>query len=211
MDNQEMTLCSLDGKKYVDIKRAVVGDGDPRNVFNFGCLYLMPVADDKSKMYEFGDNILFIVSSDHVDRMDEINSIAEVKLPLFVKVMDDGKANIKTDEFYGSVLAGYIFTTKDTTLMYFNDREICSLKEQRDMLQKEVRDYNNFLSGNVWSYTLHEITSHKVGDFNQEKDIVIENRLGVLGDFAIDRILENIGAKDWIIESQEIEEESLGR
>ena len=222
MDNQEMTLRSPNGKQYVDIKRDENFSSNPRNDETIGYVYIKPLLDSRMDVYQFADegisDIIKIFddrdcnafsdeeleAGEHILFMDEINRTAMVKLPIFIKVKEYGEAEIKTDQFYGSVLCGYIFTTEESVLKYEDENDArFSLEEQKKMLHQEVRDYNNFLSGNVWSYTLHDVIPDDAGDYSRQNDSIF----GIFGDYAIDTILADLDAKDWVIESQENERE----
>ena len=219
MDNQEMILRSPDGKQRVEIERI---DGsldsrfdprmyDPRDEVNLGHLYIKTLFDSKGEPNELGDDYAkFVKAGNHLALfLFEIDKIALVKLPIFAQLLDDGKAVIKTEEFLPMCeFAGYIFTTKDGVSKAENeDGESYTLDDQKAVLEQEVKTYNDFLAGDIWCYILRDVIPDKEGDYSRMNRCVG----GFIGDGAIDTILENIGAKDWIIESQEIEEESLGR
>ena len=231
MENKNVTLNSPDGKQYVEItnnfyvNNDVSGFGNPRGRNNIGHIYIEPIVDEQENEYEFSDKDIsdFIKISDikdsnafsdlkvaeHLLRIAEIDRIAEIKLPIYLNFTKHFGTTISTKEFDLSHFAGYIFTIENHVFKYEDDAsEARSLEVQKNMLCEEVADYNYFLSGNSWSYTLYDVIPDKDGDYSR----VSGCSDGFLGDSAVDDILDFLDAKDWIFKIQENEQvESLGR
>ena len=191
-----MTLRSRDGEKCLRIRRDKSGSGNPRDGENRSTLYV-----DFSPSYEFGDKWEFENIYDHDQRCGKIHEVAKFLLPLYLKYPSDDDVVISTKKFKGSSFVGYAYNTN----MNVFDESL-----EKELIELEVEQYNDFLAGNVWCYSLNDPKGDESWDISSSK----YSDFGYTGEDAVESIINQVGANDWLVDIKEVKkehEEVLGR
>jgi len=143
---------------------------DPRGFDNLGIMVCF------HKRYNLGDKTN--LTSDQFSGWDELedylikNEKARVILPLYL--LDHSGLAIRTEPFYEDVggwdsgQVGFIYTTDEKIKKFYGNKKP-SAKEIKDSLESEVRTYNDYLEGNVYTISLEEKEICNLGDIHTKQ------------------------------------------
>jgi len=146
------------------------------------------------KRYNLGDKT--DLSSDQFNSWDELenylikNEKAKVILPLYL--LDHSGLSMRTEPFFedpegwDSGQVGFIYTTEKKIKKFYGDKKL-SEKEIEDSLESEVRTYNDYLEGNVYTISLEEKERCNLGDIHTKQ---IDSISGFYGYPDKDQILD---------------------
>lgn len=119
------------------------------------------------------------------DMLDLIQTSGYVTiLPIYM--YDHGDISIKTTPFscyWDSGRVGYTYMTKSSA-----DRQ--GIKNPESILEAEVQEYNHYLTGNVWGFTLELVNTCPCCE--QEKAEIIDSSWGYYGDIKDNGLIDNL-------------------
>jgi len=152
---------------------------DPRYGDNLGIMVVF------HKRYSLGDKT--DLTSDQFHSWDELEEYlikhekAKVILPLYL--LDHGGLAMRTEPFFedpggwDSGRVGFIYTTDKKIKEFYGDKKP-SEKEIEDALESEVRDYNDYLEGNIYRFVLEKKEKCNLGHTHTEVIDSISNVYG---------------------------------
>ena len=142
---------------------------DPRESENLGIMMAF------HKRYNLGDKT--DLTPDQFHSWDEVEDYlirhekAKVILPLYL--LDHGGLAMRTEPFFedpggwDSGQVGFIYTTDKKIKEFYGDKKP-SEKEIEDELESEVRDYNDYLEGNIYRLVLEKKEICNLGHLHTE-------------------------------------------
>jgi len=137
------------------------------------------------KRYNLGDKT--DLTSDQFNSWDELKEYlikhekAKVILPLYL--LDHGGLAMRTEPFFedpggwDSGQVGFIYTTDKRIKEFYGDKKP-SEKEIEEALESEVRDYNDYLEGNVYRFVLEKKEKCNLGYIHTELLDLLNNVYG---------------------------------